>query len=352
MFIRNERSELLNVPDVYQKALSTLADHGLSIDVLDDIPEGRLGQQPDVIARVDAGSRGDRVYEVAFRSRVSPETATALPRATDHPLLLVASHIGKASADVLTELGIDWVDSAGNIRLEWDNLLIDIRGRSTRPGPNVVVSSRAPRAFSRAGLQVLFVLLSWPELADQPLRAIAKMSRVSLGTAQLVVEDLSSAGYLYESRTGRRLTRTGELLSRWAEAYTITLAPKLALISLHAGKSEWWRSAGADLLEHGVQIGGEAGASLLDAHLRPAGVTLYVESVPDEILARHRLRAAKGDGNVEIRRRFWEEPAHRADLVPTTLIYADLLASGDPRQREQANRLRESDDRLKRLDQS
>lgn len=141
------------------------------------------------------------------------------------------------------------------------------------------------------------------------------------------------------------------MLSRWAEAYAISLAPKLGLFTLHAGNRDWWTSARAELLEHRVQIGGEAAASLLDAHLRPSIVTLYAESIPNEILAGHRFRAAKGDVNVAIRRRFWETATDIVELVPTTLIYADLLASGDPRQREQAYRLRESDDRLKRPDE-
>ena len=41
--------------------------------------------------------------------------------------------------------------------------------------------------------------------------------------------DLSAGGYLYEAPR-RSVARGGELLSRWAEAYTVSLAPKLLLL--------------------------------------------------------------------------------------------------------------------------
>jgi hypothetical protein len=60
--------------------------------------------------------------------------------------------------------------------------------------------------------------------------------------------------------------------------------------------------------------------------------------------------AANGSGNVHLRQRFWRASDEASWVVPSTLIYADLLASGDPRQREHADRIRATDDRLTRLD--
>lgn len=56
----------------------------------------------------------------------------------------------------------------------------------------------------------------------------------------------------------------------------------------------------------------------------------------------HRLRAAP-KGNTEILDAFWNlEPANtRPDLVPPILIYADLMATLDPRNLEVAKRIRE-----------
>jgi hypothetical protein len=59
------------------------------------------------------------------------------------------------------------------------------------------------------------------------------------------------------------------------------------------------------------------------------------------------------DAPVELRKRFWTIPVlAESDTVPTPLIYADLLADGDPRLIEAAAELRGSDADLRRLDES
>lgn len=71
-------------------------------------------------------------------------------------------------------------------------------------------------------------------------------------------------------------------------------------------------------------------------------------------MATLRLRRDTGpDATVELRQRFWDVPAlSEAATVPAPLIYADLLADGDPRLVEAAAELRKNDDDLRRLDES
>jgi hypothetical protein len=180
------------------------------------------------------------------------------------------------------------------------------------------------------------------------------MSGVSLGTVKTVIDELARAGYLYERGNERRLARGAELLDRWSEAYSISLDATLALGEFAAADLSWWRDAEDELLSLGVQVGGEAGASLIDPHLRPASLTLYATQLPVQLIGRHRLARAENDGNVHIRTRFWKEPFPEREpwIVPSPLIYADLLASGDPRQREHGDRIRSGDDRLKRIDRT
>jgi hypothetical protein len=141
-------------------------------------------------------------------------------------------------------------------------------------------------------------------------------------------------------------------------------APLSLAASLHLGyyrtpDPEWWLAARADLQAAGVYLGGEAAASELDSHLRPAGAVLYGQELPVRLLARYRCRkaAAAEDANVIVRRKFWTAPGSGsadvgAGLVPAVLVYADLLVSGEPCQREHAERLRRLNDRLERLDRS
>ncbi|MBK6872665.1 MAG: hypothetical protein IPG94_15235 [Kineosporiaceae bacterium] len=97
----------------------------------------------------------------------------------------------------------------------------------------------------------------------------------------------------------------------------------------------------------------------MDAYLRPSGAILYAETVPAGVLAAHRCRRVQrpDEANVVVRRRFWTVPqeSDRTEpqgLAPSVLVYADLLVSGDPRQREHALRVRSGDARLRRLDGS
>jgi len=320
---------------------------GLEVDVQPG--EHAVGQGVDAIARVSRASGAARTYAVVIKRAVPSELATALHPHASLPTLVIARSITEQAAGLLRERGIDYVDEAGNAHIAWDDVLIDIRGRRKRSGRGSASLSRGSKAFSRAGLQVGFVLLSWPSMAGKPLRELASASRVSLGTAQAVVHDLTGAGYLYEVAGERRLGRAGELLNRWSEAYSTRLSPTLSLGDFDASDISWWRSSEDELTRFDVQVGGETGASVLDPHLVPAGLTLYADERPRSLIGRHRLARAEQAGNVHVRRRFWTM-ARQTWIVPPTLIYADLLASGDPRQREHADRIRTSDDRLAGLD--
>ncbi|MFD5249534.1 type IV toxin-antitoxin system AbiEi family antitoxin [Amycolatopsis sp. NPDC058340] len=336
MFNLNEHDGSMN-----DEVCSRLQELGFRVEVL-----------CDALVKLTTRSGAARTYGVELKRRMTAELATAVHFRQSPPPLLFTTYLSEPVAERLRARGIDYVDAAGNAHLSWDDVLIDVRGRRKPAVPAGRISSRGAGAFGRAGLQVLFVLLSWPEAAAFPYRRLAEMSGVSLGTVKTVIDELTRAGYLYERGNERRLARGAELLDRWSEAYSITLDTSLALGEFATADLSWWPDAEADLLSAGVQVGGEAGASLIDPHLRPASLTLYADGLPVRLLGRYRLARAENGGNVHIRRRFWQAPGPESWIVPSPLIYADLLASGDPRQREHGDRIRSDDDRLKRIDRT
>jgi hypothetical protein len=308
--------------------------------------------RPDPAADVvmlDDGRFGPRTYRLVVVPSLTQVSAATLTIDDDLPVLVITTFIGEAIGAVLRDRGIDYVDAVGNARLAWDSVLVDVRGRRAGPTPRPRPEDRAARAFSRSGVQVVFALLAWPELTARPLRAIAAAAGVSLGSAKIVMDELVAGRYVYRSDGVRHLAHGKELLSRWAEAYSISLFPKLQLGRFSGGQAQWWRDP--SLLEAGVQLGGEAASELVDPYLRSVTVTLYADTPPLRLLIRHRLRRDE-DGEVSVRRRFWTPPdgGPVEALVPLPLIYADLLATGEPRQREHAQRLRGNDARLQRID--
>lgn len=346
MFSGNEQSEILNKDEPQTALPDLLGQLGLRAVVRPATPSDA---EVDAFVEVSTPSGSSRTYVVEIKRHVPPELATALHPHASLPTLVVARSITERAAELLRARGIDYVDVAGNAHIAWNDVFVHVRGRRKAVGRKEAPSSRGSKAFGRAGLRVGFVLLGWPHMAGEPLRRLAGAGGVSLGTAKAVVDDLSNAGYLYDVPGGRRLARAGELLSRWSEAYSTTLSPALFLGGFSTEGISWWSSAKEELAESNAQLGGEVAASLMDAHLTPSTLTLYVDEVPRALVGARRMVRVEKDGNVQFRRRFWTM-ANGGRLVPSVLTYADLLASGDPRQREHADRIRTSDDRLAELD--
>ncbi len=296
------------------------------------------------------GPAGSERYGLQVRSRVSAGSALAAPRVPDRKLLIVAPYVSEPVAEAWRHMDIYFVDTAGNMFLRGNGILVDVRGHR-RPGvPGPTDPDRPLRAFKPSGLKVLFALLADRDLANRNYREIAHASGTALGTVQWVMKELAEGGYLDPSTTGRQLHRLRELFDRWVTAYALDLHPRLTLARFDAPDPTWWRDADAVLREAGAQWGGETAAHFLHRRLRPARAIVYATGIPRHLVVAYRLRKATAQGDVEIRQRFWHLPDDGHITVPSPLVYADLVASADPRQLEAASHLREHDAVLRRID--
>ncbi|WP_446223811.1 type IV toxin-antitoxin system AbiEi family antitoxin [Nocardia sp. IBHARD005] len=345
MFTLNEQQGMMNILDA---ARSHLDARGVSFETLETTEQPDSGS--DLIARLDAGARGDRTYAVEIRRRITSSIARAL-RSTELPLLLVAPHISREAAEVLQHREIDFVDTVGNMTLAWPSLYVSVVGNSGRSTARPA-HARAPRAFSPAGAKVLFTLLSWSDAINTPLRSIGERSGVSLGTTQIVVNELERGGYVATVDGRRQLLNGRELLDRWTEAFSIAVVPRITLADFVDNSNGWWLEARSALVDERAQLGGEAAGSQLDSELRSTTGILYVDALPRALAAERRWRRVDGEPNVIIRQRFWRPTEPLDPLVPSTLIYADMWTSGDSRQRAHAERIRNGDPRLVEIDRS
>lgn len=278
-------------------------------------------------------------HQLRYRAEVKRGLRPATLGAVHHQLkalenpLLVADHVTPPLAETLRAQGIEFIDAAGNAYLNRPPLLVFVTGQ--RP-----MLRRAPgetgRAFQATGLQVLFALLARPELAARPYREIAVAAGVAHGTVGWVMPELPRLGHLAPVAGRRRLINGVRLLDRWVEAYARTLQPRLLLgrfrgdLGALQERTAW---------PAGLLVGGELAAARLTRHLRPGTATFYVEAIEPRTVLDLVLRA-DAEGNVEFRRRFWNLPGEEG-LAPTLLVYADLLANGDPRCLEAAQLLRD-----------
>jgi len=324
---------------VLDKALSHLREIGLDVQA----EVGRDNPQALVLRRPEGNLR----YEPHIVLRAGASTAHLAPTSHLSPLM-IAPFINPSTADAWRRQEIDFVDTAGNMFLHGPGLLIDVRGR---PRPHDVVSApKTMRLFKNSGLRIIFVLLCDPKLAALPYREIAHFSGTSLGTVHAVFAELEASGYLSGGEAGRRIRRSHALFKRWVDAYALDLSPRLKVAAFDAPDSGWWQRATESVRDSGGQWGGEVAAHLLGSRLRPARATIYAPAIPSKLVIQQRFRRAPDAGDVEIRERFWSlQLQPDSPTVPTPLIYADLVASGDPREIEAAEYLRENDEALRRL---
>lgn len=305
---------------------------------------------------VEIALRGDErryVVEVSYPEPRVEQIRQRPPQAGDR--LLLFRHASPAVSQTCRDLGLDYVDTAGNMLINMDHVLIDVEGRArlADPAPPPVDSAplqprprtRGSAAYTRRGLQVTFALLADSALAQATQREIAAVSDASVGTVHAVLADLTEQGHLVSSNGVRSLVRGPELFDRWIDAYAVTLAPRLVLGRFEPADLTPWLEATVDLSDWDGLWGAESAAAVLGGWLRPGRATAYLPSVQPGLMRSQRL-VPREDGAVEFRRRFWTDLPTDHGCAPTLLVYADLVISQGSRQREAAAMLRSMHDLL------
>jgi hypothetical protein len=244
--------------------------------------------------------------------------------------LLVAPYITRALAEHCRTLHLPFLDTAGNAYLEAPGLTVYVTGE---PRPADVQDNIRYRAFTPAGMKIVFVLLCRPALAEATYRDLARAAGVALGAVGPVVGDLQARGFLVQ-RPNKTLTNTPKLTEEWVTRFPDTLRPKLLRRRYEADME---RLLDLDLRVHHGYWGGEVGGQRLTGYLKPERFTLYLKREEKALLTQARMRLDL-NGNTEVLQAFWNLPADQkyADVVPPLLAYADLMATADGRNLETA----------------
>jgi hypothetical protein len=106
----------------------------------------------------------------------------------------------------------------------------------------------------------------------------------------------------------------------------------------HTVNNHWWHTA---ILETGVW-GGEVAAEKMTGYIKPGRVTIYAPQLPDNFIVQQKLRIDP-HGDIEVLRPFWnfEYPEQKDTLAPPSLVYADLILTGEGRTTETAGKIYE-----------
>lgn len=317
-------------------------DTGLVMDV-----EEFHGDKADAIGHMLAGNKQ---ITLAIEAKAQPTkafTGYLYQKFTRHlPAergLLVADYINPAMAERLKQQGIWFIDAVGNAYINQAPVYIYVKGNKPM---EPVGKGTKPRAFQPTGLKVIFALLCHPELVNAPYREIAQVAGVALGTVGWIITDLKDMGFIVEiDKRNRRLKGTRKLFDRWVEAYPEQLRPKLVLGRYATPEQCWWKNNKLNNLP--VYLGGELAGEYLTDYLTPEIKTIYVREKPQDLQLLFRMRKDP-EGDIELLDAFWnvacdfhKDNKQAQKVVHPILAYADLLATGDPRNIETAGMIYE-----------
>jgi hypothetical protein len=244
--------------------------------------------------------------------------------------LLVAPYMTRALAERCRELKLPFIDTVGNAYLEAPGLMVYVTGEAR---PADIQDDAQYRAFTTAGMKIVFVMLCQPYQAEATYREIARAAGVALGAVGPVVRDLEARGLLVQRDT-KTLTNKQKLAEEWVVRFPEILRPKLLRRRYQADRD---RLLALDLKGHRAYWGGEMAGQRLTGYLIPERFTLYVAGDEKPLLMQARMRL-NPDGNTEILQAFWNLPDDEKypDIVPPLLAYADLIATQDGRNLETA----------------
>jgi len=287
---------------------------------------------------------------VEYRVKVKPTLTNVIVGQIAHQFarnreqwLLITRTVHPLLAKAMRQLHVQFIDSAGNAYMDASPAFVLIEGRRRQVHTD---EASEGGVLGRAGLRLVFALMCKRDLWNASYRDIAKAAQVALGTTAGVMKDLTAQGYLIEKAGGqRRLIRQNELLHKWTSAYADKLRPKNIIGRYKATRLELWREADVQRLD--AQWGGEVAANRLTHYLKPEITTIYTRKPINNLVLELKLRQDR-TGDIEVRERFWDFENVEPDrsVVPPLLVYADLMATGDPRNIETARMI--YDDHLQR----
>jgi len=248
--------------------------------------------------------------------------------------LLVAPYVTAEMAEHCRMRNLQFIDTAGNAYLKAEGLHLFITGQK-RTLENIPAAKY--RANTTAGMKVVFALLCRPALLNAPYREIAQAAGVALGIVGGVFYGLAERGHLAgDNKTAaRRFVDAGRLIEEWVINYPVKLRPKLTARRFAAPATDWWGKEQPEACK--ALWGGEVAAEMLTQHRRPGEAVLYLQGDPTKLVIGRRLKADP-KGNVEIIEKFWdfEAATDKKHVAPPLLVYADLMATGAPRNYEAA----------------
>lgn len=190
------------------------------------------------------------------------------------------------------------------------------------------------KGMRKSELYVIFYLLQDKKHLTSTVREIASDLSMSVGSVFNTLKLLQEEGFLIENKGVRLLRKRSQLIDLWAKGYAEILKNKL-LIARFTFISPIvrtnWQSI---IMPGGLSWGGEPAVALQDGFLQPERWDIYTADNANALIATARM-IPDPQGEIFVYKCFWS-----SEGTPLLVVYADLLATGDDRCREAAERIK------------
>lgn len=274
------------------------------------------------------------VLNVEVKSKIVPAQIPKIMQLHNEieSIMVAAHYITPKAQNILIKGKIPYVDTAGNIFIIAKGIYIMIQTENSHRG----ILDQSNRAFTKAGLKVVYQFLLNPEYINDPYRKIGSQSKVTIDTVGKVIKGLLSERFILQAdNKNYKLLDKEKLLQKWVTEYNQTLRPKLKKRKFRwVKKNKEWRNFN---LPPDTYWGGAAAAEKLTNYLIADNLVIYtgidfvevakeLEVVPDK------------QGKIELIEKFWNQTIEE-EIVNPILVYADLIADQNPRYIETANKI-------------
>jgi len=249
--------------------------------------------------------------------------------------MLITNYINPKMAERLIENNIAFLDLAGNAYIKLPSTYIQILGNKlAKP----LQQQKPSLLFQKTGLKLIFLFLSVQKSINWPYRKIASHAGVAIGSVGKIIKELKEQNYIVQlDKKKYQFIDNNKLIDRWVIAYPEQLRPKLLI-----GKYKLKQPNNKISFPEETKIywsGERATQELYPSQIKPTLITIYTPEHPNRLILHNNLMPTP-QGNIEILEVFWNF-IEGETVVPHLLIYADLLATGDPRNIEEAQKFRD-----------
>jgi len=302
------------------------------------------------VLRIRAAS-GTCDYRTLVRPQLLDESKLALLLTTeassrrDLPLLVLARFVPTAAAERLAGRGVEYVDLAGNCHLLMcGKHYVHVEGKRLARAAGREIAASGPRQ-REAGHKVLFALAARPELADAPVREVARLAGTGKSAVADVTAKLVHDGIVASTKQRRMVVRRDQLIDRWVVAYVERararwLAGRFRPVETDPAALE--QHVAAALRDEKWGFGGSAAAMRLDRFYR--GPETIVHMAGSERNLARAIRAQPDPAGLLL---VFVNPMPLAfegsapQTVHPLLVYSELVAANDDRSLQAAARIRE-----------